>query len=95
MLDRQYRRVVIKLGTSTLTAGTPRLAPAAIVELVRQMAALVTSGCQVVLVSSGAIAAGRERLNLPNVPSAVQPRQMLAAVGQPRLMALYEQLFGL
>ena len=96
MLDRQYRRVVIKLGTSTLTAGTPRLAPAAIVELVRQMAALMTSGCQVVLVSSGAIAAGRERLGLPNVPSAtIVPRQMLAAVGQPRLMALYEQLFGL
>jgi len=96
MLDRVYRRVVIKLGTSTLTAGTPRLAPSAIVELVRQMAELVTGGIQVILVSSGAIAAGRERLNLPNLPSAtIVPRQMLAAVGQPRLMALYEQLFGL
>jgi len=96
MLDRVYRRVVIKLGTSTLTAGTPRLAPSAIVELVRQMAELVTGGTQVILVSSGAIAAGRERLNLPNLPSAtIVPRQMLAAVGQPRLMALYEQLFGL
>jgi glutamate 5-kinase len=91
-----YQRLVVKLGTSTLTAGTPRLAPAHIVELVRQMAELVVAGRQVILVSSGAIAAGRERLGLDAVPSAtIVPRQMLAAVGQPRLMALYEQLFGL
>jgi glutamate 5-kinase len=90
------QRIVIKLGTSTLTAGTPHLAPARIVELVRQMTELVAAGRQVILVSSGAIAAGRERLGFPNVPSAtIVPRQMLAAVGQPRLMALYEQLFGL
>jgi glutamate 5-kinase len=90
-----YRRVVVKLGTSTLTVGTPRLAPAQIVELVRQMAQLLDAGCKVVLVSSGAIAAGRERLGFPTLPAAILPRQMLAAVGQPRLMALYEQLFGL
>jgi glutamate 5-kinase len=90
-----YQRIVVKLGTSTLTAGTPRLAPAHIVELVRQMSRLGEAGCEVVLVSSGAIAAGRERLGVATLPSAVLPRQMLAAVGQPRLMALYEQLFGL
>ncbi|HUS17241.1 MAG TPA: glutamate 5-kinase, partial [Chloroflexia bacterium] len=90
-----YHRIVVKLGTSTLTAGTPRLSPAHIVELARQMARLVEAGCEVVLVSSGAIAAGRERLGVATMPSAVLPRQMLAAVGQPRLMALYEQLFGL
>jgi glutamate 5-kinase len=95
MLELRYRRVIIKLGTSTLTAGTPRLAPAQMVELVRQMAQLLESGCKVVLVSSGAIAAGRERLGFPTLPAAILPRQMLAAVGQPRLMALYEQLFGL
>lgn len=90
-----YHRIVIKLGTSTLTAGTPRLAPAVIVELVRQMSQLIEAGCEVVLVSSGAIAAGRERLAMSAVPRGVQPRQMLAAIGQPRLMALYEQLFSL
>ena len=96
MSARRYQRVVIKLGTSTLTAGTPRLAPAAIVELVRQMAGLISAGVQVVLCSSGAIAAGRERMQLPSMPGpTIVPRQMLAAVGQPRLMALYEQLFGL
>jgi len=95
MADLAYPRVVVKLGTSTLTGGTTRLAPARIVELVRQMSRLMEAGCEVLLVSSGAIAAGRERLGVPSVPSAILPRQMLAAVGQPRLMALYEQLFGL
>ncbi len=89
------RRLVVKLGTSTLTADTARLAPAQIVELVRQMAALAAGGCEVILVSSGAMAAGRERLGFPALPRELPARQMLAAVGQPRLMALYEQLFGL
>jgi glutamate 5-kinase len=47
------------------------------------------------MVSSGAMAAGRERLNYPQLPKDVPAKQMLAAVGQPRLMSLYEQLFGL
>jgi glutamate 5-kinase len=93
--EYHYHRLVIKLGTSTLTAGTPRLAPAQIVDLVRQMARLSEAGCEVILVSSGAIAAGRERLGLDEPPRTVAARQMLAAIGQPRLMALYEQLFGL
>lgn len=48
-----------------------------------------------VVVSSGAIAAGRERLQFPRLPKEIPAKQMIAAVGQPRLMALYEQLFGL
>ena len=48
-----------------------------------------------VVVSSGAIAAGRERLQFPQLPKEIPAKQMIAAVGQPRLMALYEQLFGL
>src|SRR5690348_445152 len=59
MADLAYQRVIVKLGTSTLTGGTARLAPARIVELVRQMAQLAEAGCEVLLVSSGAIAAGR------------------------------------
>jgi glutamate 5-kinase len=48
-----------------------------------------------VIVSSGAMAAGRERLEFPQLPKEIPAKQMLSAVGQPRLMALYEQLFGL
>lgn len=90
-----FQRIVIKLGTSSLTAGSERLAPPRIIELVRQMAELRRSGCDLLLVSSGAIAAGREWLGFPQLSKDIPRKQMLAAVGQPRLMALYEQLFGL
>lgn len=89
------RSVVIKLGTSTLTAGTAHLSASRLVELVRQMAGLRQEGWAVAVVSSGAIAAGRERLNFPLLPKNIPDKQMLAAVGQPRLMGLYEQLFSL
>src|SRR5574341_707589 len=90
-----FRRIVVKLGTSTLTAGSPRLSPPRMIELVRQMAELYHAGRDILLVSSGAIAAGREWLNFPQLTKDIPIKQMLAAVGQPRLMALYEQLFGL
>jgi glutamate 5-kinase len=93
--NSQYKRIVIKLGTSTLTAGTSQLSPAHIVEIVRQVAHLHGEGCEMVMVSSGAMAAGRERLGFPQLPKEIPAKQMLSAVGQPRLMALYEQLFGL
>jgi glutamate 5-kinase len=88
-------RIVVKLGTSTLTNGTPYLSPPLLIELVRQVSQLQSAGRQAVLVSSGAIAAGRERLNFPQLPKDIPAKQMLAAVGQPRLMAMYERIFGL
>jgi len=87
--------MVVKIGTSTLTNGTPRLAPPLLVDLVRQISQLSASGHQVVLVSSGAIAVGRERLGFPVLPKDIPAKQMLSAVGQPRLMAVYEHLFRL
>jgi glutamate 5-kinase len=95
MNSNAYTSIVVKLGTSTLTAGTSFLSPARMVELVRQMAQLHNEGRKVVLVSSGAIAAGRERLAFPQLPKEIPAKQMLSAVGQPRLMALYEQLFDI
>ena len=88
-------RIVIKLGTSTLTNGTPYPAPPLFIELARQISGLLVSGHQVLLVSSGAIAMGRERLGFPQLPKDIPAKQMLAAVGQPRLMAMYEKIFGL
>lgn len=90
-----YQRIVVKLGTSTLTGGAPRLSPSSLFDLVRQVAKLHEDGSQVVLVSSGAIAAGREALNFPELPRFIPAKQMLAAVGQPRLMSLYQQFFGM
>ena len=94
-MDSNHQRIVIKLGTSTLTGGTAYLSPPRIVDLVRQMAHLHDQGCDLILVTSGAIAVGRQRLDFPQLPKDIPAKQMLAAVGQPRLMALYEQLFGL
>ncbi len=88
-------RIVVKLGTSTLTAGEKKLSAPRLVDLARQVAALQVAGRQVLLVSSGAIAAGREALGYPNLPKYLPAKQMLAAVGQPRLMAIYEQYFSI
>jgi glutamate 5-kinase len=85
--------IVVKLGTSTLTAGSLRLSVPRLTDLVRQIAALRAAGHAVVLVSSGAMAAGREALGFPSLPKDIPAKQMLAAVGQPRLMALYAELF--
>jgi glutamate 5-kinase len=88
-------RTVVKLGTSTLTNGTLNLSPPLLIELARQISQLQTEGHHVILVSSGAIAAGYERLDFPQLPKDIPAKQMLAAIGQPRLMAIYEQIFGL
>jgi glutamate 5-kinase len=88
-----YQRIVIKFGTSTLTAGTPFLALPHILDLVRQIAGLHAKGCEVILVSSGAVATGREALKFPELPKFIPSKQMLSAVGQPRLMGIYDQFF--
>ncbi|MDY7092660.1 MAG: glutamate 5-kinase [Acidobacteriota bacterium] len=90
-----YHRIVVKLGTSVLTGGTAELDRAQMVEIARQCAALHSEGREVLVCSSGAIAAGRESLNFPDLPTTVAAKQMLAAVGQTRLMLIWQQLFGL
>ncbi len=90
-----YQRIIVKLGTSTITAGTPRISPPHLVDIVRQVSHLHANGCQMILVSSGAIAAGKEALNFPELPKFIPAKQMLAAIGQPRLMSLYTQLFNI
>jgi glutamate 5-kinase len=89
------QRIVIKLGTSVLTDGTQRLSRRRMLEIVRQAAQLHDAGRQVIVVSSGAIAAGREMLNYPELERSVPARQMLSAVGQGRLIQMYTELFGL
>ena len=87
--------IVVKLGTSVLTGGTLALDRAHMVELARQCAELKKQGHCVVLVSSGAIAAGREHLNYPALPNAISSKQLLAAVGQSQLIQVWESLFSL
>lgn len=88
-----YQRIVVKFGTSVLTVGTPRLHRPQMVNLARQCAELYQRGRKLILVTSGAIAAGRERLNQHGSSPNLAHKQMLAAVGQSTLMALWEQFF--
>lgn len=90
-------KLVIKVGTSTLTAGTARLSRRRMLELAQQIVALREEHREVILVTSGAIAAGRERFSKFHRPLAksVPVKQMLAAVGQTHLMLAWEQVFDM
>lgn len=94
--ELRYRRIVAKAGTGLLTGGGDRLDLEVMSSLVGQVARLRRQGAEVLLVTSGAVAAGRQviassgGLKGRDAPS----RQVLAAVGQGRLMNAYEQLFS-
>lgn len=95
MTIKKQQTVVVKLGTSVLTSGTKQLDRAQIVELIRQCAILHQDGHKIIIVTSGAIAAGREYLNYPTLPNTVASKQLLASVGQSKLIQLWEQLFSI
>lgn len=95
MLDNDCKRIVVKLGSNVLSAGSDRLNRAQLIDIVRQIAQLRQQGIQVVVVTSGAVLAGRERMGYPKLKSSIPFRQMLSAVGQGRLMHLYEQFFDI
>ncbi len=88
-------RIVLKLGTSVLTKGTERLNRQRMLELVQQVAELHTAGHELIVVSSGAQMAGRERLGYPDLGKSVPAKQMLSAVGQSHLMRVYQDLFDI
>ena len=90
-----YKRIVIKLGTSVLTGGGRNLDHPRMVELVRQCAELYRQGQDIVICTSGAIAVGRARLNFPELPPSIASKQLLAAVGQSRLMLTWERFFDI
>jgi glutamate 5-kinase len=88
------RRIVIKLGTGLLTDAQNRLALPRIEQIVVQIAALCRQKKQVIVVSSGAIAAGMAELGLNQRPKRLDELQAAAAIGQSKLMAIYDELFG-
>lgn len=89
------KNIVVKLGTSVLTGGSKKLDKVRMLEIVRQCARLKKAGHEITLVSSGAIAAGREFLNYPDFPEGVSFKQLLASVGQVKLIQYWEQLFSI
>ncbi len=90
-----YKRIVVKLGTSVLTGGSRYLDGPRLVEFVRQLAELHGEGRDIVVCTSGAIAVGRAHLGFPNLPPTIVSKQLLAAVGQTRLMLQWERFFDI
>jgi glutamate 5-kinase len=89
----RYRRIVAKFGTSLLTAGSDRLDLESMSRLVGQVVRLRSRGVEVVVVSSGAQAAGRHRLAKRLPQGHVPSRQAYASVGQSHLMQSWDELF--
>ena len=87
-------RMVVKVGTSTLTHGTGKLNIRRVEELCKVMSDLKNAGHEMVLVSSGAIAMGVGKLNLLSKPTDMPTKQAAAAIGQCELMYIYDKLFS-
>lgn len=90
----EAKRVVVKVGTSTITYSNGKINYEKIEKLARIMTDLQNQGKEMILVSSGAGAAGVGRLGLDAKPSTIPGKQARAAVGQGILMHIYERLFG-
>ena len=88
------KRIVIKVGTSTLTDDNHRLAPDKVEKLASEIVELRRRGKEVILVSSGAIGAGIGKLNLKQRPRDIKLLQATAAVGQSILMSTYDRYFS-
>ncbi len=88
------QRVVIKLGTRVLTHDDGTLALARLFGVVEAAAGLARAGREVLIVSSGAVGLGRDALGLAGQPLSLADRQACAAVGQSRLMGLYDAGFS-
>lgn len=91
---KESQTIVIKIGTSSLTQATGEIAIATIASLVETLSYLRSQGHRIVLVSSGAVGVGCARLNLKERPRKMALKQAVAAVGQGRLMRIYDDLFS-
>ncbi len=92
--NQSCHRMVVKLGTSLLTGGSDHLDRYMMSRLVDQVARLHKQGVEIIVVSSGAMAAGRQRLGLARKIKDIPFKQVLCSVGQSHLMHIYEELFG-
>lgn len=92
---KDIKRIIIKIGSSSLCDESGHIQKEKILKIVEQIAYLKRSGYVVVLVSSGAIATGMGVLNLQEKPSTLPEKQALASIGQAHLIETYEELFSL
>jgi glutamate 5-kinase len=92
-LLKKFHRIAIKVGSNVLTNSNGTLDIKQINHLVSQISALHEHGIEVVLISSGAVAAGRGEITISQKTSQIASKQVLAAIGQVKLMAIYLDLF--
>lgn len=90
---KNAKRVVVKVGTSSITYPNGKINLSKMNELSKQMSALRSIGCEPILISSGAVGAGMGKLDR-DPPVSLPEKQALAAVGQGLLMGMYEQVFA-
>jgi glutamate 5-kinase len=91
---KDYKRIVVKVGTSTLTYANGQLNLGRIERIVRELADLHNQDIEVLLVTSGAVGTGANRMGMKNVPRTLPEKQALAAIGQGALMHMYEKFFA-
>lgn len=91
---KEAKRIVVKVGTSTLTYDNGRINLTRIEKLTRILSDVMNSGKEVILVTSGAIGVGVSKLKLKEKPRTVREKQAVAAVGQCELMHIYSKFFG-
>ncbi len=85
--------IVVKIGTSTLTAGTDRISRGKLEDIARQLLKL-RAKYDFILVSSGAIATAKQFINIHGWKNQVSSKQAMSAIGQPKLMQLYSEVFS-
>lgn len=90
----EKKRIVIKLGTSTLAHKTGKLNIRRMTNLVRVISDLHNSGKEIIMVSSGAVGLGAGKLGLTEKPKDTKTRQAVAAIGQCELMHVYDDMFS-
>ena len=93
-MEQTKQRIVVKVGTSTLTHDSGSLDLRSMEHLVRTLSDLHGMGHDVILVTSGAIAVGTAKLGLAERPKELRMKQAAAAVGQCRMMHIYDKLFS-
>lgn len=91
--DKYKELIVVKVGTNVMTNKDNRIVRPVLRRLVRQIAELYERGIATILVSSGSVIAGKEVLGNSTIKDKTQKRQVYSAIGQPRMMRLYYNIF--
>lgn len=89
-----YKRIIVKVGTGVVSKASGELDEGVLKELVDQIVLLRKKGAEIVLVTSGAVGAGKSILSERSASTKVVEKQLYAAVGQVKLMSMYSELFG-